>query len=322
MNCMNWPGLLMFVLVLPATACATGDAQAGEGGPGEASSPLSARHGGAQLHVSKIEEIIGASGNVEDGVLDIEIPRTDIGDVSGPRGVTFNDAFEIHGDLYFQPLGGGRALLNGDMALLPEETDAFIAALLEHGLVFQAFHQHLTEMQPQVWFIHFRGVDQQLALAKAARDVLDVTAVSLGQQGGSDIPTTPLDADRLASILHGSANVGDQGVVSVTVPRTDSIVLGAVELRPEAGVSTTIEFKPTGADADEAAVVPDFSMTSEEVNPVVKTMLTEYDWFQGCLYNQEIDEHPQLYFDHMLKTGNAYELAAEIRKGLDLTASR
>jgi hypothetical protein len=44
-------------------------------------------------------------------------------------------------------------------------------------------------------------------------------------------------------------------------------------------------------------------------------------WFQGCLYNQETDEHPQLYFDHMLKVGNAYALAAEIRRGLDLTAS-
>jgi hypothetical protein len=42
-------------------------------------------------------------------------------------------------------------------------------------------------------------------------------------------------------------------------------------------------------------------------------------WFQGCLYNQETNEHPQLYFDHMLKVGNAYQLAHEIRRGLDLT---
>jgi hypothetical protein len=40
-----------------------------------------------------------------------------------------------------------------------------------------------------------------------------------------------------------------------------------------------------------------------------------------CLYNQETDEHPQLYFDHMLKSGDAYELAREIRRGLDLTDS-
>jgi hypothetical protein len=45
------------------------------------------------------------------------------------------------------------------------------------------------------------------------------------------------------------------------------------------------------------------------------------DWFVGCLYNQETNEHPQLYFSHMLKTGDAYALAHEVRRGLNLTAS-
>jgi hypothetical protein len=44
-------------------------------------------------------------------------------------------------------------------------------------------------------------------------------------------------------------------------------------------------------------------------------------WFVGCLYNQETSETPQLYFAHMLKVGDAYALAREIRRGLDLTHS-
>ena len=32
-------------------------------------------------------------------------------------------------------------------------------------------------------------------------------------------------------------------------------------------------------------------------------------------YNQETDEDPQLYFDHMLEVGDAYALAQEIRHG-------
>jgi hypothetical protein len=40
------------------------------------------------------------------------------------------------------------------------------------------------------------------------------------------------------------------------------------------------------------------------------------------LYNQETDEHPQLYFDHLLKVGNAYDLARELRRGLDLTKAK
>lgn len=59
-------------------------------------------------------------------------------------------------------------------------------------------------------------------------------------------------------------------------------------------------------------------MEASEVQPVVRLM-REQGWFQGCLYNQETNEDPQLYFDHMLKTGDAYALASEIRRGLDLT---
>jgi hypothetical protein len=278
----------------------------------------SPRGQGGELPVKEIEEIVGAEGHVSSGVLEIDIAREDIGDVAGPLGVTFTPAFEIHGELYFQPLGHGAALLNGDLALLPDETNRFIAALLEHGLVFQAFHQHFIELRPMVWFVHFRGIGDPLRLARAIRRTIDVTRTPLPQSSPAH-PTTPLDADRLARILHGDATVGDEGVVTVSVNRTDRVRLGGVHIEPETGISTSVEFKPLGGSR--AAVVPDFSMRSDEVDPVVRVMLLEQHWFQGCLYNQETDEHPQLYFDHMLKTGDAYALAGEVRRGLNRTRS-
>lgn len=52
----------------------------------------------------------------------------------------------------------------------------------------------------------------------------------------------------------------------------------------------------------------------------------EHPWFQGCLYNQETNqetnEQPQRFFDHRVKEGDAYQLAQEIRSGLDLTRSK
>ncbi len=36
-----------------------------------------------------------------------------------------------------------------------------------------------------------------------------------------------------------------------------------------------------------------------------------------CLYNQETAETTQLYFSHQLAVGDAYELAARVRKGLE-----
>jgi Domain of Unknown Function (DUF1259) len=270
-----------------------------------------------RLPADQIQQIVQAQGTVTKGVLSIEIERQDIGDVSGPLGVTFTPAFEIQGTLTFQPLGYGNAFFNGDVALKPEETNPVIDAIIANGLIFQAFHQHYIETSPNVWFIHFRGEGDPLKLAHAVHNVLKATSTPLPQTMPSN-PTTPLDPDRLASILHGDAQVGDEGVVTVTIDRTDKIVIDGIRVSPEANISTEVQFKPLSSSGSNAAVGPDFSMESSEVMPVV-SLMRRLGWFQGCLYNQETNEYPQLYFDHMLKTGDAYALAREIRRGLDLT---
>jgi hypothetical protein len=104
--------------------------------------------------------------------------------------------------------------------------------------------------------------------------------------------------------------------VTVTIPRRDTITLGGHRISPELGVSTSVQFQPLGAGL--AAVVPDFSMTSHEADPVLRTM-REQGWLIGCLYNQETDEHPQLFFSHNFKKGHAVTLAHEVRRGLDHT---
>ncbi len=259
-------------------------------------------------------------GDVQNGVLSMEVERKDIGDVQGPLGAVFTPSFEIHGDLHFQPIAQG-ALLNGDMALKDTEVNPFIAVLSLKGLVFQAYHQHMIMMTPQIWFVHFRGVGDPLDLARAVRAAINTTSTPLPQAPPKNPPLV-LDPNRLASILHGTATVGDEGVVSVTVDRTDLITLQGICVNPDAGISTTIEFRQIAPGRTSANVMVDFSMTSDEVQPVVDLMLLHLGWFQGCLYNQETAEEPQLYFDHMLKSADAYVLAAEIRQGLDLTKSK
>ena len=268
------------------------------------------------LPVEQIERIIQAEGMVSGAVLSIDISRDDIGNVQGPRGVIFTPDFEVHGTLDFQPLKAGGAFLNGDLALREEEVNPFIAALLTNGIVFQAFHQH-TPSTPQVWFVHFRGTGDPLVLARSIKAAINVTATPFPQTS-PEHPTTPLNPDELASILHGDASVGDGGVVTVTVLRKRGVSIDGVYVSPETNISTNIEFKPVG-NGSRANVVPDFSMTADETVPVITLMLTKFGWYQGCLYNQETDEKPQLYFDHMVKSGDAYQLAREIRRGLDLT---
>lgn len=233
--------------------------------------------------------------------------------------MTFTPAFEINGTLTFEPLGNHYAFFNGDLALKPQECNPFIDAIIATGLKFQAFHQHYVETASNVWFIHWRGEGEPLKLARAVKKVLDVTSTPFPQAPPSN-PTTPLDSHRLASTLHGSAEVGDEGVVTVTVDRKTKIVIDDIEVSPESNIYTEIQFKPLSSTGSQAAVGPDFGMLASEIMPVV-TRMRHQGWFQGCLYNQGTNEHPQLFFDHRLKIGDAYTLAAEIRRGLDLTDS-
>jgi hypothetical protein len=278
-------------------------------------SPATSAPGG-HLPVAEIEKILQADGTVTNGVLGVGIDRTDIGPVT-LRGVPIEPSFEINGDLTFQPIGGGRAFFNGDLPLKDDEIDPVIDAILANGLVFQAEHQHFYDFHPPVWFIHFRGQGDPIQLARDVHAVLKATSTPLPQAPPAN-PTTPLEPQRLQSILHGyDSEVGDDGVVTVFVARRDEIRINGVVVKPETNIATNIAFEPLGgAGAAHAAAAPDFGMIASEVNPVVRVMRKQ-GWDIGCLYNQETDEHPQLYFSHQFKTGNAYELAAEVRRGLD-----
>src|SRR2546421_12571296 len=96
-----------------------------------------------------MEQILQAKGTVVEGVLSIELDRTDIG-TCFIHGVPIKPSFEINGTLTFQPVGTSRALFNGDLALKPSEGDLFIDAILANGLVMQAEHQHFYDLEPDV----------------------------------------------------------------------------------------------------------------------------------------------------------------------------
>lgn len=271
-----------------------------------------------KLPADHMQKILQLEGSVTKGVLSIDVSRDDLGKVRGPLGVEFTGSYELDGTLTFMPLGDNLAFFNGDLSLKPSETQPFIDAIIANGLVFQAFHQHFIEMRPNVWFIHWRGTGAPLDLARRVHNVIKATATKLPQKQPSK-PHSPLDAKRLGSILHGDATIGDNGVVSVEIDRTDTTIIDGVKAAPGSNISTMVQFKPLGGSR--AWVSPDFSMRGPEVMKVIPLM-RRLGWFQGCLYNQETQETSQLFFDHMLKKGDAYALAAEVRRGLDLTHAK
>jgi hypothetical protein len=264
-----------------------------------------------------LQDIIQAEGTASDGVFSIEIDRDDISDVT-VHGVPILPSFEVNGATYFQRVSRDKLMMNGDMALRPSELDPFIRAIITNGLTFQAEHQHLYDFSPMVWFVHFRGVGSAEWLAKALKAALDKTSTPFPQSMPSN-PTTPLPAEQIGRILGASPQIGADGVVTYDVPRRENLVLGGYRINPYLNVASNIAFEPYGGGHN-AAVVPDFALLGSEVNRVIGYMQSQ-GWDIGCLYNQETDEHPQLYFSHDFKTGDSITLARQIRTALNMTNS-
>jgi hypothetical protein len=269
----------------------------------------------ASLPTAQIEQQLHAKGELSDGVLTVEVDRDDLG-VHTIHGTPVTSSFEINGTVTFQPLSGGRALLNADFPLRGAEVNGFIDALLRNHLTFQAEHQHFYDLVPEVWFIHYRGVGSPVTLASEAYAAMRTTSVQLPQAPPKD-PKTPFNVGRLKTILgSSSATIGSGGVVTLTLTQKQALRLGGVHLNQNANAETNIAFEPLNASGTRAAAVPDFGMFAWQIQNVTGVMRSQ-GWDIGCLYNQETAEVPQLYFSHDFKVGEPYELAQEIRDGLD-----
>jgi len=272
----------------------------------------------ATLPVRDIERILRSSGHVSGPVLHIEQLRRDLNNVVGPADIPFKPAFAVHNSFYFQALPNNRAILNGELALRAEEINAVIDRILSTGLVFQSFHQHFFDLEPQIWHVHLRGTGSPYGLARALEYVVRATGTPLPQVARPN-PSSPLDAQRLGRLLGGEVEIHEDGVVSVTITRREQVSLDGVPIDPRLGIAHEIDFEPLVNGR--TAVAPDFALLPAEINIVMRLMRRE-GFDVHCLYNQETAEIPQLFFSHLLAVGNPYYFARAIRRILQQTNTR
>lgn len=190
-----------------------------------------------------------------------------------------------------------------------------VDALIANNLVFQAEHQHFYDFSQLVWFIHFRQRGNPIQIARGIKAALKKTSTPFPQTMPSN-PTTPLPAEEIGQILGASLQTSTDGVVNYDVPRKNPIYLGGMRVNPYLNVTTSVSFEPLEGGSM-AAAAPDFGMVASEIMPVV-SLIRSKGWDIGCLYNQETDEHPQLFFSHQFKTGDPIQLAKDVRAGLNL----
>src|SRR5262249_44585815 len=100
--------------------------------------------------------------------------------------------------------------------------------------------------------------------------------------------------------------------------RAEKITEGGVAIPNSMGVTTAINFQPTGGG--KAAITGDFVLIAKEVNPVIKS-LRQNGIAVTALHSHMLDEQPRLLFMHFWANDDAMKLAKGLRAALDQTNS-
>jgi hypothetical protein len=119
------------------------------------------------LAPEKIEAVLGAKGDLKDGVYKVVIGRTATMHetaIGNTMGVNTWAAFAGSDD---------KAVVDGDFAMLEPELQGVLKALRGAGINVVAIHQHMTGESPRVMFLHYWGVGPTQALAKGLKAALD-----------------------------------------------------------------------------------------------------------------------------------------------------
>ncbi|MDX2677401.1 DUF1259 domain-containing protein [Streptomyces soliscabiei] len=77
----------------------------------------------------------------------------------------------------FQPLGGGRAAISGDLVMIAKEVQPVLVALRRGGVELVEVHHHNLTDEPRLFFVHYWAVGDAVRIARAIRRAVDTTNV-------------------------------------------------------------------------------------------------------------------------------------------------
>lgn len=124
----------------------------------------------SDLDIERLNAIIGATGDYQDGVYKVTVPRpkvplTEMG-VPVTSTMGFNSWAAIAGTKE-------RAGVSGDLAMLADEVNPVVHAFRRAGINVVAIHNHMLREEPRIFFLHYWGVGQAEDLARGVRAALD-----------------------------------------------------------------------------------------------------------------------------------------------------
>jgi hypothetical protein len=124
------------------------------------------------INIAQIEEALGHKGKVNNGILQVGVPRAEhVTD----NGMAVPGSMGLATGINFQPTGDGKAAVTGDFVLIAKEVNPVIKTLASHGIMVTALHSHMLTEQPRLFFMHFWGNDDAVKLAQGLGAALKQT---------------------------------------------------------------------------------------------------------------------------------------------------
>jgi hypothetical protein len=263
-----------------------------------------------------VDSTFGRTGTMQPGdVRRYGMPRGDLKVTAA--GVSIRPSLALGSWTAMKAHAGGVVAV-GDLVLTESELGPVIAKLQEGGVEQTAIHHHIIQETPRILYVHIHGHGDPVKIATTIRSALALTGTPAPTPPPAAQPPVEIDTAGVTTAL-GHTGRANGGVWQVNVPRQETIRSDGMEVPPSMGLSTAINFQPTGNGR--AAITGDFVLLGTEVNPVIKA-LTGSGISVTSLHSHMLDEEPRLFFMHFWANADAVTLARGLRVALDLTKSQ
>jgi Domain of Unknown Function (DUF1259) len=259
---------------------------------------------------------LGKTGDFKDGVLKVNIPRTDLRVTIGQRPAPTPFGF---GGWVALTKGEGMDVMMGDLVLTEDEVNPVMSALLQNGLDVTALHNHFFWEQPRIFYMHVHGMGAADDLARRVKPAIDLIDQAAKQAQGSPAPSPAqssptLDGAALAKIV-GTPGEQTGPVYKITIGRPDiNVRQHGAAINARMGLNTWAAFAGTDADA---MVAGDVAMLENELTPVLRSLRAN-DINVVAIHHHMTDVTPVVIFLHYYGTGPAAKLAQAVRSAADL----
>ncbi|TDX82551.1 uncharacterized protein DUF1259, partial [Amycolatopsis arida] len=259
-----------------------------------------------------VAEALGRSGTLSNGtVYRVGFPRRDLSVTS--KDVAVTPGLALGSYVVFARYPDGQTMMMGDLVVTEDELPRVTDALHANGIGQTAVHKHLLDHQPPVWWTHYHAEgDDPVALARGVKAALDVTATPPATE-----PATPgpieLDTAAIDEAM-GSKGTNDGGIYKFSFARQETVSVHGKALPPAMGVTTAINFQPTGGGR--AAINGDFAMTADEVQNVIQALRAGGIEIVE-VHNHALDDEPRLFYMHFWAHDDAAKLATTLRDAVD-----